>query len=138
LGDAVNLASRLEGQTKYYGVNVLIGENTHNKVYDMAVLELDMIRVVGKLKPVRLYTLLGDEKYAETDDFKAWSAAHLQMLTCFRARDFDGALNKVSECEALSQGIIDGYYKMYKDRIKVLQKENLPKNWDGVYIAESK
>jgi len=59
LGDTVNLASRLEGQTKAYGVRILLSEATARQVADMAVLELDLLRVKGKTEPVRIYTLVG-------------------------------------------------------------------------------
>ena len=67
LGDAVNLASRLEGQTKSYGVNVLIGEDTQKSVPDLAVAELDLLQVKGKTKPVKIFTLLGNETVAAQD-----------------------------------------------------------------------
>lgn len=138
LGDAVNLASRLEGQTKYYGVHILMGEETHDRVHDMASLELDLVRVVGKRRPVRIYALLGDENMAREDTFKAWAAAHLEMMTLYRARDFDRALEKIDLCVRLSEGKMDLYYEMFGERIQTLKQQALPENWDGVFIAEGK
>ncbi|MEM7650852.1 MAG: adenylate/guanylate cyclase domain-containing protein [Pseudomonadota bacterium] len=84
LGDAVNLASRLEGQTKSYGVNILIGEETNEQVADMATLEMDLLRVKGKAYPVRVYALLGDEELGKAPDFKTFKEAHDEMLKAYK------------------------------------------------------
>ena len=64
MGDAVNLASRLEGQSKTYGLAIVIGEATRDAAPSWAALELDLIAVKGKAEAVRVYTLLGDAAYA--------------------------------------------------------------------------
>src|SRR5215475_7927001 len=66
LGDAVNLASRLEGQCKTYVVGLIIGENTAQQVPDFVTLELDLITVKGKTEPARAFALLGDPAMAQT------------------------------------------------------------------------
>src|SRR6185436_8045144 len=71
LGDGVNLASRLEGQTKTYGLATLIGEETRSLAPEFAALEVDLVRVKGKTAPSRVYTLLGNAAHAQTDAFRA-------------------------------------------------------------------
>ena len=70
LGDTVNLASRLEGQSKPYGISVILGDNTAMAVADtLAVVEIDLIRVKGKNEPERIHALLGVEEMVANDDF---------------------------------------------------------------------
>ena len=71
LGDAVNLASRLEGQTKSYGVPIIIGSKTAQLAKEnFAVLELDCITVKGKTEPENIYTILGREDVARSEGFQ--------------------------------------------------------------------
>ncbi|MGB1540224.1 MAG: adenylate/guanylate cyclase domain-containing protein, partial [Rickettsiales bacterium] len=76
LGDDVNLASRLEGQSKTYGVDIVLGENTIKEIGDdFAYIELDLIQVKGKTEPVRIYALLGESELLEDPAFKEAKAA---------------------------------------------------------------
>ena len=139
LGDAVNLASRLEGQCKTYAVDCVIGETTKAQVEDFAVLELDQIKVKGKLEAVAVFALLGDEAVATTEPFKALKAAHESMLTTYRAQDWDGAVAALASCrERMGEFNLVGLYDLYEERIRVY-KENPPgHDWDGVFVATSK
>ena len=140
LGDSVNLASRLESLTKFYGVSILISGATFSQIKDrgMAVLELDIIRVFGKSKSEHVYALLGDEEYAAHGDFGKWSIEHEIMLAKYRSCDFTQALQAIEVCMNLSGGLLDKYYSIYKERIKALQDRELPADWDAVYDAKSK
>ncbi len=146
LGDAVNLASRLEGQTKEYGVNILIGENTANGVPDFATLELDFIQVKGKKKPERIFTLLGDDHLANKKSFKTLKKNHAAMLKAYRAQEFDKAKELIAECITHLQRQIKkrpeldviAYYDMMEKRISGLARQKLPKDWDGVFVATTK
>ena len=137
LGDTVNTASRLEGQTKAYGVSVLIGESTAAKVQDMALLELDLLRAKGKKEPVRIYTLIGDEVEAQTAVFKNLAERHGRMMAAYRAQDFDTALSLIRECSGQIPAM-DGFYGIMAERIAVLDKTRPGDGWDGVYEATSK
>ena len=79
LGDGVNLASRLEGQSKSYGVKVVIGPRTRELAPDYAAVELDLIQVKGKTKPVNIYALLGGPELAATPEFRALAEANLAV-----------------------------------------------------------
>src|SRR5207244_881383 len=85
MGDAVNLASRLEGQSKTYGLSIILGESTREAAPSWAVLDLDLIAVKGKEEAVRIYTLLGDEAYSETPEFRAQAAGRRRRPAFGRA-----------------------------------------------------
>ncbi len=138
LGDAVNLSSRLEGMTKFYGVSILISEDTYSKLDGFAAIELDMLRAVGKAQAVRVYALFGDEEYAKRSDFAQWQSEHNMMLEAYRNRDFDKALKLLEACKQLSAGKLDKYYANYTDRIAALKIRELPADWDAVFVAETK
>ena len=137
LGDPVNLAARLEGQTKVYGVNIIIGENTQALVPELAVLEIDLIAVKGRREPVRIFALLGARDMAESAAFRDLSARHDAMLAAYRAQQWEQAWRLL---EALSARVprLTPLYDLYRDRIGYL-KANAPGNqWDFVYVATQK
>jgi len=138
LGDAVNLASRLEGQTKQYGVTNLIGEDTVKAAKDLTFLELDLIQVVGKEKPVKIYTLLGDEKLKDNKEFQIWQAAHNTLLASYRTGDLSCAAQDCKEAQDLAEDKLQAYYKLMMERIIDFTKNGLPENWQGVFKASQK
>ena len=79
LGDEVNLASRLESLSKYYGVDVLLADGTAQELSSLALLEVDLLRVWGKQKARRIYALLGDETLAAGEHFKKLVQLHADM-----------------------------------------------------------
>ena len=93
LGDSVNLASRLEGQSKEYGFPIIIGSRTAMAVKDkFAILELDFIMVKGKKEPEVIYAIAGREDTAQSESFQRLRNLTIEMLACYRNRDWDGAL----------------------------------------------
>jgi adenylate cyclase len=138
LGDAVNLASRLEGQTKTYGVNIIVGEATQRSCPSLAFLELDLLRVKGKEKPVRIFTLLGDELKAKDAAFAAWKAAHDAFLTSYRAQDFAAAGRYLKLAQQASFSGFETLYGLYENRIAAYEKTPPAKDWDGVFVANEK
>lgn len=138
MGDTVNLASRLEGQTKGYGVDILIGETTADAVRDFALLELDLIRVKGKQVPVRVFTLLGTDEESKKPEFHLLQLAHKKMLNLYREREFKAAADSLQDCLAHAPLAIHGYYEMMRERIAEMQKTPPDESWDGVFVAQSK
>ena len=139
LGDPVNLGSRLEGQSKTYGVHIVIGENTKQKLTGFATLELDLIKVKGKTEAVRIHTVLGEEDLLAKESFKKLAATHATLLEQFRKQAWDEARRRIVECRKALDGLdIDGLYDLYEERIAEYEHNPPPKDWDGVYVATSK
>jgi adenylate cyclase len=144
LGDPVNLASRLEGQSKAYGVTIVIGETTAAKVQDFALLELDLIKVKGKTEAVRIFTLLGDETVARDPVFVGLKALHEQVLAAYRAQRWDEADAKLAEARAMAErgsGLIRqmaDFYDIYAERVAEYRADPPGADWDTVYVATSK
>ena len=138
LGDAVNLASRLEGQTKAYDVNILIGESTTKQASDFAFIEVDLIQVKGKTQPVHMFALIGDDAMALQTAFQEWRQEHDAMLKAYRTRDFEGAFKMIKSCELKSGGRLETLYALYSDRCIEMMKNPPPADWNGVYEAKSK
>ena len=94
LGDAVNLASRLEGQSKPYGAPIIIGETTAKLVAEkLALYEVDLIRVKGKTEPAHIFALAGDENLRDAEDFLAFKALNASMIASYRTQDWTSALD---------------------------------------------
>lgn len=137
LGDAVNLASRVEGQTKGYGVSVMITEATRKGALEYAAIELDLLTVKGRTEPVRVYALLGGPETAQEEDFKAFAALHEQMLTAHRVQEWDKALVLGAECAKLRPDLA-GLYNLYEERTATYKNSPPPHDWGGVWVAKEK
>ncbi|MGB8548581.1 MAG: adenylate/guanylate cyclase domain-containing protein, partial [Xanthobacteraceae bacterium] len=99
LGDSVNLASRIEGQTKSYGVPILIGARTAQAIKDkFAIVEIDFITVKGKTEPEVVYTVLGRKEMAASTEFEGVQASMHQLLARYRAQDWRGAIKAAQAC----------------------------------------
>jgi adenylate cyclase len=138
LGDSVSTAARLEGQTKSYGVLLIIGPNTNEIVKDeIFTLELDNIAVKGKTVGLRIYTPL----HTEDVDMAAYQASrlmHNQMLLQYRSQKFDTAIDMCKELIGKFDGQMDHSYELWIDRCKDMKNAKLPKDWDGIYRATTK
>lgn len=137
MGDAVNLASRLEGQSKTYGLSIVMGEASRAAAPSWAALELDLIAVKGKEEAVRIYTLLGDAGYAHTPEFVALAERHAAMLDRYRRQDWPGARAALAECRGRDERL-DGLYELYEERIAYFADNPPAADWDGVFVALTK
>ena len=144
LGDSVNLASRLEGQSKSYGVTIIVGDQTAEQSREFAQLELDLIKVKGKKQAVRIYTLVGDPATAQTGWFKELRATQDAFLAAYRAQAWDDAetqmqkaLKIVGNRDDLAKEMVN-YYEIFAERIAEFRVHSPGADWDGVYVATSK
>jgi adenylate cyclase len=139
IGDAVNLSSRLEGQTKAYGADTLISEETQKRAPDFAVVELDLLRVKGKREPSRIFALMGDQNRRLDAGFAALADAQARFLEAYRAGRFAEATALLDEAEAAANafGWHQHYYEVMRLRMARLIAEP-PVQWDGVYEATEK
>ncbi len=140
LGDTVNLASRIEGQTKTYGVPILAGANTMIAAGDeFAALELDIIRVKGKTEPEVIYGILGPSELAATERFRRLRDITEQMLSCYRNRDWSKALDAIEACRAFAGEFeLATFFDLYASRIHAFRDAPPPSDWDGVHRSEEK
>jgi adenylate cyclase len=142
LGDTVNLASRLEGQSKTYGVKIVLGAATAKVVKDhFALLEIDRIKVKGKTEPETIFTLLGPALLLNSALFKRLAEQHAAMVAAYRGRDWEGALALIETCRAAGAAAglkLDGLYECYAARIAGYRETPPPADWAGVYTALSK
>jgi adenylate cyclase len=134
LGDAVNLASRLEGQSKTYGVDIVVGETTREAAADFAWLELDLIAVKGKAEAVRVYALRGA---APDEAHRQLAAAQAEMLAAYRAQDWDRAAATLDRLRAAAPDLA-GLWDLYAGRIADYRKDPPGPGWDGVTVAKTK
>jgi len=137
MGDAVNLASRLEGQSKNYHVTIVLGEETRAAAPSWAALELDLIAVKGKQDAVRIYTLLGDAERAQSPEFRSHAERHDRMLAAYRAQDWTAAHAALCECRCRGAELA-GFYDLYEERIAEYAANPPGADWDGVFVAETK
>jgi adenylate cyclase len=136
LGDHVNLASRLEGQSKPYGVRIVIGPRTYEHVKEhYQCFELDCIAVKGKKEGVRIYTIL-ENKLNDTMH-RGVVSGHVAFLNDYRMQRWNNAISHTNELMKQNKEM-KKYYEMMVERIGELREQNLDKNWDGVYRATSK
>lgn len=136
IGDDVNIASRFEGLTKYYGLTMLTGETTLAGLGDFPCLEIDLVRVKGREKPSRLYSpmaILG----VDPSQAAALSAAQSRFLACYRAGDWAAAQSALAACREFKIEALRRLYDLYQARLQDLRRSP-PANWDGVYTAQEK
>ena len=134
MGDAVNLAARLEGVTKVYGADVAVGEATRAAAPEFLYRELDLVRVKGKNKPVAVFEPLGRLDAVDGDlahEVAQWSKA----LALFRAGDWNAADSAIG---ALFAARPLGLYRLYLDRIRQFRSDPPGADWDGVTNFDTK
>jgi adenylate cyclase len=135
MGDAVNLGARLEGISKHYGVDVVVGETTREQTEGIVYRELDRVRVKGKREAVAIH-----EPVAEADRLPAALAGELghwqEALRCYRSGDWDAA-------EALLQALLhiapdSRLYALYLERIATMRERAGVEAWDGIHDFDTK
>ena len=135
MGDAVNLASRLEGITKEYGAGVLVGEKTREETPEFVYRELDLVRVKGKDKPVAIFEPLGlaaEVTQATQDEAKMFH----QALRMYRKQEWDKAELQLFNLLKMSPG--SKLYEVYAERVVYFRNNPPGENWDGVFVFKTK
>jgi adenylate cyclase len=136
LGDAVSTAARIESKCKEYGCLLLVGETTYDATKDdFFYLKVDELAVKGKSVGIRIYTVLdGMNNHSDVKSQKL----HNDMHEAYREQEFDKA---IWHCERLMKhfdGKMKDYYKMWIERCEYMKTQDLPKDWNGVFIATTK
>lgn len=135
MGDAVNLASRLEGITKEYGAGVLVGESTKEAVPEFVYRELDLVRVKGKDKPVAIFEplgLVGEVAQELLEEVKLFQ----QAVRLYRKQDWDKA--ELQFFNLLKIAPQSKLYEVYTERVGYYRNNPPGENWDGVFVFKTK
>ena len=135
MGDAVNLASRLESLTKEYGVGILVSENIVAAVPGMVYRELDRVRVKGKLEPITIYEPVGEQGKVIETTVNEIDRFH-RALDRYRQQRWDEAEQTIASLSMADTG--RKVYHMYLERIAALRVNPPGKNWDGVFTFTTK
>jgi adenylate cyclase len=137
IGDEVNVTSRLEGLTKFYGLPVVAGEFTVRLCPGLAVIEIDLIRVKGRERPVRIFGLadsLGFDKLA----LARLLPLHHGFLRAYRAQKWDESELLIAQCRKMAGEELETYYAVFARRIEALRGMDFGPDWDGVYAMTTK
>jgi adenylate cyclase len=139
IGDEVNLAARLEGMSKLYGVTAIVSERTVEQMKDVLVLELDVVRVKGRTRPTRIYTFLDLVGGREAGELPAMQA---EFLAAYRKREWDSAESVMKRTRAHLRGLgisgLDSYYDLFASRVADFRSKPPPADWDGAFTALEK
>jgi class 3 adenylate cyclase/CHASE2 domain-containing sensor protein len=138
LGDCVNLSARLEGQSKNYGVDIVIGADTYAAVPDLATIELDLIQVKGQTRGVHIYALMGDETVATEPAFQQLRAQINTLLIAYRTQDWAAAKAALAGIDGAGTYSVKGLINLYQSRIAEYEATPPDEDWDGVFVAETK
>ena len=135
LGDAVSTAARIESKCKEYGCLLLVGESTYEATKDdFFYLKVDDLQVKGKSVGLAIYTVLDDTRPV----WKKAQQKHIQMHEDYRAQRFDDAIEKCRMLKGHFDHKMEGYYKMWIERCEYMKTQDLPEDWNGVFVAQSK
>ena len=139
LGDAANLASRLEGQSKGYGVTIILGEETATAVEnELFSVELDSIAVKGKIDAVRIFTVLGNNEWVfKNTNWYFNQQQHEKFLKLYRGQSWMMAEKFANDLKDSWPDMAD-YYDIMLDRIAEYKENSPGEDWDGVYRATTK
>jgi adenylate cyclase len=139
-GDSVNLASRLEGQSKEYGFPIIVGSRTALAVKDkFAILELDFVMVKGKKEPEVIYAIAGREDTAQSGRFQRLRNLTIEMLACYRNRDWEGALAAIARGRKTDEAnSLELLYNLYEARIRGYLENPPPQDWNGAFALLTK
>lgn len=139
LGDAVNTASRLEGQSKNYGVLIVLGPITAERLgNEYFTLPLDCIAVKGKKEGLDIFTVFYNPPQEQSVSWQQDKQTHESMLGHYRKQQWSDAVVLIDKLKGRFNGYMDQYYELWLERIEDMKNASLPEDWDGVFRAQSK
>jgi len=136
IGDNVNLASRLEGVNKKYSTQIMVSEDTAKLISDQFLIrEIDLIRVVGRKQPVRIYELLA-ELTQTSEEIKSFITKYNQALELYYTRQFEQAYQEFLKLKSIYPD--DGPIKLFVQRSEVMRNFPPKSDWDFVFEMTEK
>jgi adenylate cyclase len=138
IGDSVNVASRVEGLTKQYAVPILVTEAVRSGAADLAFVEIDSVRVVGRHEPLAIFALLGGADVAQSPEFAGFAQAQRDFLGAYRRLDLSAAETALAAARAAAPSRLAGLYRLYAERLQAMRVEPPPPGWDGVFVLKQK
>ena len=138
LGDEVNIASRLEGSSKQFGVDIVASAATRDEAPEFAWLEIDSVLLKNKTRPVGLYALAGGAAVAASGEFAALSRLHSAMLAAYRNRDFAGAISMAGEAAGRAPEAVRGLYSYNLRRFSQLADTAQDADWRPLIALDEK
>jgi adenylate cyclase len=138
LGDEVNIASRLEGSSKQFGVDIVASAATREEAPEFAWLEIDQVKLKNKTRAVALYALAGGLAYAESEAFRRLAELHEDMLAAYRARKFAAACAFAAEAATLAPAEVRALYDYNLKRFAELDAGTLPESWAPMIALDEK
>ncbi|MAL75343.1 MAG: hypothetical protein CMM62_10260 [Rhodospirillaceae bacterium] len=134
MGDTVNLAARIEGACKTYGVRLLVDEATRKETKGILFREIDALRVKGRSEPVKVFEAMVFDPAPEPKQRLARSFD--AGLSAYRRGSFDEAISAFQKCLEIEPQ--DGPSKVFLNRLDHLKNSPPPSDWDGVFDMLSK
>jgi len=139
IGDTVNLASRIEGLTKYYGIEIALGNEIASRLDQYAIIEIDRVRVIGRLGAESIHALVGDPKIASSEPFHMTKNLINTMRAAYLGRNWDKSDDLLDLLiDHSGARMFDKLISIYRDRIARFRELPPPLDWDGVYDAQEK
>jgi adenylate cyclase len=135
MGDAVNVASRLEGRTRHYGVGILVGEATRRQVEVVAFREVDRVKVKGKEEAISVFEPLGpagELGASVQEELRLWG----QVLRAYRSRSWDLAEVNLVNLQRLAPGVM--LYRVYAEKITRARATPMTADWEPVTVFDEK
>ena len=138
IGDEVNVASRLEGASKMFGVDIVASASTKDEAPGFAWLEIDQVLLKGKTRPISIFALAGNANYAASIGFRGLSERHEAILSAYQAREFSRAESLAVEAESLAPGEVKGLYGYYVERFRRLSATGVDPSWQPMIALTEK
>ncbi|MEO0706567.1 MAG: adenylate/guanylate cyclase domain-containing protein [Cyanobacteria bacterium J06649_5] len=137
IGDGVNLSSRLESITKQYGCDIVLSEHTYERCREKIwVRELDLIRVKGKLEPVKIYELIGDKSKSLSTETLTFLDLYSQGREAYKAKEFHRAIALFDKAQVMQPD--DKAVMIHLERSQEYIQRPPVADWDGVHVMTTK
>jgi adenylate cyclase len=138
LGDNVNLASRLEGASKAFAIDIIASGAIRDAAPDFAWLNLGRIVVVGRTEPTSVFALAGDAGFAKSDSYVRWRTEQDLMNADYEAGRFDAAAARASELGQTLSGPWPALYIALQKRFAALANQGLQDGWSPIWNLDRK